>query len=68
MVQDEERLSVANTDWLRKYIGTSQLLLLPKNTDEVFIILQILHNHLLYLLIYYIHYISSLKMIMHCWN
>jgi D-2-hydroxyglutarate dehydrogenase len=35
VVQDEERLSVANTDWLRKYIGTSQLLLLPKNTDEV---------------------------------
>jgi hypothetical protein len=34
-VQDEERLSVANTDWLRKYKGTSRLLLLPKDTNEV---------------------------------
>jgi hypothetical protein len=35
VVQDEERLSVANTDWLSKYKGASQLLLLPKDTNEV---------------------------------
>lgn len=35
MVQDEERLSVANIDWLRKYKGASRLLLLPKDTNEV---------------------------------
>ncbi|XP_073005459.1 probable D-2-hydroxyglutarate dehydrogenase, mitochondrial isoform X1 [Typha latifolia] len=35
VVQDEDRLSVANVDWMRKYKGSSQLLLLPRNTDEV---------------------------------
>ncbi|OAY66316.1 putative D-2-hydroxyglutarate dehydrogenase, mitochondrial [Ananas comosus] len=35
VVQDEDRLSAANTDWMRKYKGSSQLLLLPKTTEEV---------------------------------
>ncbi|KAG1347473.1 D-2-hydroxyglutarate dehydrogenase, mitochondrial [Cocos nucifera] len=35
VVQDEDRLSAANVDWMRKYKGSSQLLLLPRNTEEV---------------------------------
>lgn len=36
VVQDEDRITVANVDWMGKYKGASQLLLLPKNTVEVF--------------------------------
>jgi len=36
VVQDEDRVAVANVDWMGKYRGASQLLLLPKNTAEVF--------------------------------
>lgn len=35
VVQDEDRLLAANEDWMRKYRGSSQLLLLPRNTEEV---------------------------------
>lgn len=35
VVQDEEKLDDANTDWMRKYKGSSKLMLQPKNTQEV---------------------------------
>jgi D-2-hydroxyglutarate dehydrogenase len=35
VVQDEDRVAVANVDWMGKYKGASQLLLLPKSTTEV---------------------------------
>lgn len=35
VIQDEDRLVFANTDWMRKYKGSSQLLLLPRSTEEV---------------------------------
>lgn len=35
VVEDEERLETANTDWMHKYRGSSKLMLLPKNTEEV---------------------------------
>ncbi|GJN10052.1 hypothetical protein PR202_ga28111 [Eleusine coracana subsp. coracana] len=35
VVQDEDRVAVANVDWMGKYRGASQLLLLPKSTTEV---------------------------------
>lgn len=39
VVQDEERLETANTDWMHKYRGSSKLMLLPKNTEEVCLVL-----------------------------
>jgi len=36
VVQDEDRVAVANVDWMGKYRSASQLQLLPKNTTEVF--------------------------------
>lgn len=35
VIQDEERLLTANTDWMRKYRGSSKLLLQPSSTEEV---------------------------------
>lgn len=35
VVQDEDRLLDANTDWMRKYRGSSKLLLQPRSTEEV---------------------------------
>ncbi|TVU41973.1 hypothetical protein EJB05_15537, partial [Eragrostis curvula] len=35
VVQDEDRVAVANVDWMGKYRGASQLLLLPKSTTGV---------------------------------
>jgi D-2-hydroxyglutarate dehydrogenase len=35
VVQDEDRLETANIDWMHKYKGSSKLLLLPRNTEEV---------------------------------
>ncbi|CAK9324218.1 unnamed protein product [Citrullus colocynthis] len=35
VVQDEDRLLDANTDWLRKFRGSSKLLLQPRSTEEV---------------------------------
>ncbi|XP_028051322.1 D-2-hydroxyglutarate dehydrogenase, mitochondrial isoform X2 [Camellia sinensis] len=35
VVQDEERLLDANTDWMRKYKGSSKLLLQPRSNEEV---------------------------------
>ncbi|XP_022985346.1 D-2-hydroxyglutarate dehydrogenase, mitochondrial [Cucurbita maxima] len=35
VIQDEDRLLDANTDWLRKYRGSSKLLLQPRSTEEV---------------------------------
>ncbi|CAH2076470.1 unnamed protein product [Thlaspi arvense] len=35
VIEDEERLETANTDWMHKYKGSSKLMLLPKNTEEV---------------------------------
>lgn len=34
-ITDEDRLSIANVDWMGKYRGSSKLLLLPRSTDEV---------------------------------
>ncbi|XP_078429790.1 FAD-linked oxidases family protein isoform X2 [Wolffia australiana] len=39
-IQDEDRLSAANSDWMKKYRGSSQLLLTPGSTEEVSQILQ----------------------------
>ncbi|KAI8526465.1 hypothetical protein RHMOL_Rhmol13G0308700 [Rhododendron molle] len=39
VVQDEEALLAANTDWMRKYKGSSNLLLQPRTTEEVYIFL-----------------------------
>ncbi|KAG5517803.1 hypothetical protein RHGRI_038241 [Rhododendron griersonianum] len=35
VVQDEEVLLAANTDWMQKYKGSSNLLLQPRTTEEV---------------------------------
>lgn len=35
VVQDEEKLDDANTDWMRKYKGSSKLMLQPRTTQEV---------------------------------
>ncbi|PRQ47480.1 putative oxidoreductase [Rosa chinensis] len=35
VVEDEERLTIANTDWMHKYRGSSKLLLQPRSTEEV---------------------------------
>ncbi|KAL6345360.1 hypothetical protein AAG906_015843 [Vitis piasezkii] len=35
VIQDEDRLSAANMDWMRKYKGSSKLLLQPRSTEEV---------------------------------
>ncbi|KAL5752581.1 hypothetical protein ACOSP7_022779 [Xanthoceras sorbifolium] len=35
VVEDEDVLLTANTDWMRKYKGSSKLLLQPKSTHEV---------------------------------
>ncbi|XP_038725643.1 D-2-hydroxyglutarate dehydrogenase, mitochondrial isoform X2 [Tripterygium wilfordii] len=40
VIQDEERLLSANTDWMHKYAGSSRLMLQPRTTDEVSQILQ----------------------------
>ncbi|KAL5557622.1 hypothetical protein UlMin_039858 [Ulmus minor] len=40
VIEDEDSLLTANTDWMHKYKGSSQLLLQPKNTEEVSQILQ----------------------------
>ncbi|KAF7120486.1 hypothetical protein RHSIM_Rhsim13G0235800 [Rhododendron simsii] len=39
VVQDEEALLAANTDWMQKYKGSSNLLLQPRTTEEVYIFL-----------------------------
>lgn len=35
VIQDEDRLLTANTDWMHKYRGSSKLLLQPRTTEEV---------------------------------
>ena len=35
VVTEEEDLDIHNTDWTKKYKGTSQLVLKPKTTEEV---------------------------------
>ncbi|RYR10787.1 hypothetical protein Ahy_B05g079269 isoform B [Arachis hypogaea] len=35
VIQDDEKLITANTDWMRKYKGSSKLLLQPRTTDQV---------------------------------
>ncbi|CAN4123672.1 unnamed protein product [Withania somnifera] len=35
LVQDEETLDTVNTDWMRKYKGTSKLMLQPRTVEEV---------------------------------
>lgn len=35
VVQDEETLDAVNTDWMRKYKGTSKLMLQPRTAEEV---------------------------------
>lgn len=39
VIQDDDRLLAANMDWMRKYKGSSKLLLQPKSTEEVHIFL-----------------------------
>ena len=34
VITDSDELSVMNTDWTKKYIGTSKLALRPQNTEE----------------------------------
>lgn len=45
VIQDEEKLITANTDWMRKYKGSSKLLLQPSSTDQVLFFV-IFHFHL----------------------
>lgn len=35
VIEDEDRLDDANTDWMRKYKGSSKLMLQPRTTEEV---------------------------------
>ncbi|XP_021833853.1 D-2-hydroxyglutarate dehydrogenase, mitochondrial isoform X2 [Prunus avium] len=35
VIEDEEWLATANTDWMHKYKGSSKLLLQPRSTEEV---------------------------------
>ncbi|KVI08800.1 CO dehydrogenase flavoprotein-like, FAD-binding, subdomain 2 [Cynara cardunculus var. scolymus] len=35
VIQDDEELQPANTDWMHKYKGSSKLMLQPENTDEL---------------------------------
>lgn len=35
VIQDEETLDAVNTDWMRKYKGTSKLMLQPRSAEEV---------------------------------
>lgn len=35
VIQDNEELETANTDWMNKYKGSSKLMLQPDNTEEV---------------------------------
>ncbi|OVA06188.1 FAD-linked oxidase [Macleaya cordata] len=35
VIEDEDTLSTANVDWMRKYKGSSKLLLQPRSTEEV---------------------------------
>lgn len=41
VVQDEEKLDDANTDWMRKYKGSSKLMLQPRSTQEVNVFFQL---------------------------
>lgn len=48
VIQEEEKLDIANTDWMRKYKGSSKLMLQPRSTEEVhifFIYQKILDNY-----------------------
>lgn len=35
VIEDEDKLDGANTDWMRKYKGSSKLMLQPRTTEEV---------------------------------
>lgn len=35
VIQDDEELQTANTDWMHKYKGSSKLMLLPENTEQL---------------------------------
>ncbi|KAM7516188.1 hypothetical protein LguiA_005771 [Lonicera macranthoides] len=35
VIQEEEKLDTVNTDWMRKYKGSSKLMLQPRSTEEV---------------------------------
>lgn len=35
VIQDEDTLLAANTDWMHKYRGSSKLMLQPRSTEEV---------------------------------
>ena len=48
VVEDEERLEIANTDWMHKYRGSSKLLLQPRTTEEVEFFNSQKHGLLLY--------------------
>ena len=40
VVTDEETLDIHNTDWTKKYKGTSSLMLKPETTEDVSTILR----------------------------
>lgn len=41
VIQDDEKLDDANTDWMRKYKGSSKLMLQPRSTQEVNVFFQL---------------------------
>lgn len=41
VIQDQDRLQPANTDWMHKYQGSSKLMLLPRSTEEVTVIFSV---------------------------
>lgn len=39
VIEDEDKLDDANTDWMRKYKGSSKLMLQPRTTEEVCVLM-----------------------------
>ncbi|KAK9678386.1 hypothetical protein RND81_11G207800 [Saponaria officinalis] len=47
VILDADRLQPANTDWMHKYKGSSKIMLLPRNTEEVSQIMKYCNSRLL---------------------
>lgn len=58
VVQEEEKLDDANMDWMRKYRGSSKLMLQPKSTQEVSVFIQL---NLLFFINWFLYYICLLN-------
>lgn len=56
VIQEEEKLDDANTDWMRKYKGSSKLMLQPRSTEEVYIFLSIIHYSTAHALCHGLHF------------